>query len=496
MTPPDFVALEPAPFRPAGRNGPALTLVPASATAHAGAHEGYSSEVSPLHEVHRREATYRRLLMVADGGAAVGASILATLFAGQSPRWFFLLPAVIAIVVAKVQGLYDRDDVVINKSSVAEWRSVLQLSAITAVGVYLGWRLVTDAQKGGGVRLLLFLGCVTFLLDMSGRVGARAIARVITPHERVLIIGEPRRCVQLASYLTELTGVELIGTVPIAGLDGSLEEIGAVVTHLHTHRLVIVPDTAQREVTTLQMIRSAKALGVRVSLMPTIMAVVGGGATFDDIHGLTLLGVPRFGLTRSSQMLKRAFDLAGAACAIVFALPILAVLGLLIKVDSRGPVLFRQTRVGRDGKHFQILKLRTMVDGADAMKRDLLAGSDGAEGLFKMVDDPRITRVGKHLRALHIDELPQVFNVLVGDMSLVGPRPLVVEEDEQLDRTANGRLKLTPGITGPWQIRGPLNASLAEMSRLDYLYISNWSIWRDVDILIKTVMRVAARGGH
>jgi lipopolysaccharide/colanic/teichoic acid biosynthesis glycosyltransferase len=260
---------------------------------------------------------------------------------------------------------------------------------------------------------------------------------------------------------------------------------------------VIVPDHEQPETTTLELIRSAKALGVRVTLMPTIMAAVGSRAVFDEVHGLVLLGVPRFGLSPSSWAIKRSFDVVGATIGLILAMPLFAVIAVAIKLDSKGPVFFRQTRVGRDGRHFKILKLRTMVDGADAMKAELMEQNEASEGLFKMADDPRITRVGRRLRKLHLDEMPQMLNVLRGDMSLVGPRPLVVEEDAQLTASsASQRLPLTPGITGPWQIRGPMNASLSEMASLDYLYISSWSIWRDIDLLIRTAQKVVARGGH
>jgi exopolysaccharide biosynthesis polyprenyl glycosylphosphotransferase len=439
---------------------------------------------------------YRRLLITADATAAVASLELAAVLTSRSLTWWLLLPAMFAVIFAKIQGLYDRDDLVIQKSTVAEWRTIFQAAAMTAVGTYLSWRVVTNSSKGGGVRLLIFLALSTFALDLIGRVLARALARRVTPDERIVIIGNPHQCVQLARNLSELRGIDLIGTIPYSGMDGlAADELGLIVNHLHSHRLVIVTDHSRPEVATLELIRSAKSLGVRVSLMPTVMAVVGGRAVFDDVHGLTLLGVPRFGLSQSSWALKRAFDLVGAGIGTLVAVPLFAALAVAIKLDSPGPVLFRQTRVGRDGRHFKILKLRTMVDGADSMKAALLAQNEASAGLFKMADDPRITRIGKRLRAMHVDELPQLINVLRGDMSLVGPRPLVIEEDTELLRSSE-RLPLTPGITGPWQIRGPMNASLPEMARLDYLYISSWTIWRDVDILIRTALRIVARSGH
>jgi lipopolysaccharide/colanic/teichoic acid biosynthesis glycosyltransferase len=172
----------------------------------------------------------------------------------------------------------------------------------------------------------------------------------------------------------------------------------------------------------------------------------------------------------------------------------MALLALLIKLDSRGPVLFRQVRAGRDGRAFRILKFRSMVDDADAQKAGLRSLNE-AEGLFKMSDDPRITRVGRFLRRTSLDELPQLFNVLRGDMSLVGPRPLVLDEDAKIVGWFRHRLRLQPGITGHWQVLGSARVPLDDMIRIDYLYVANWSLWGDVKLLMQTVPYVLARRG-
>jgi lipopolysaccharide/colanic/teichoic acid biosynthesis glycosyltransferase len=168
---------------------------------------------------------------------------------------------------------------------------------------------------------------------------------------------------------------------------------------------------------------------------------------------------------------------------------------LLIKLDTKGPVFFQQTRVGRGGARFGMLKFRSMVDGADALKGGLSARNEAGHGLFKIAADPRVTRFGRSLRRTKIDELPQLFNVLGGQMSLVGPRPLIVEEDEQIIGTDRRRLHLTPGITGPWQILGSSEVPINEMAKLDYLYIANWSVWEDLRILGQTLFLVAHRRG-
>jgi lipopolysaccharide/colanic/teichoic acid biosynthesis glycosyltransferase len=165
-----------------------------------------------------------------------------------------------------------------------------------------------------------------------------------------------------------------------------------------------------------------------------------------------------------------------------------------IKLDSRGPVLFRQERIGRSGGRFALLKLRTMSADAESRRAQLLAQSKDP-GWLHLERDPRITRVGKALRHTSIDELPQLWNVLKGDMSLVGPRPLIAEEDSRVDEWARGRLDLTPGITGLWQVLGRTSIPFEEMIRLDYLYVTNWSLWGDVRLILRTLPVVLRRSG-
>jgi lipopolysaccharide/colanic/teichoic acid biosynthesis glycosyltransferase len=232
-----------------------------------------------------------------------------------------------------------------------------------------------------------------------------------------------------------------------------------------------------------------------VSVLPRLLEVVGSSVEFDDLHGVTLMGVRRFDLTRSSAAVKRAFDLVGASAAIVAAAPVLFAIAVAIKLDSRGPVFFRQLRVGRHGKHFGVFKFRTMVPDAEALKEGLRDRNEAQEGLFKIADDPRVTRVGRLLRRSALDELPQLFNIIRGEMSLVGPRPLVIDEDRLVEGWYRRRLELKPGMTGPWQILGPARVPLREMGAIDYLYVANWSLWGDVKILLRTVPHVVGRRG-
>jgi lipopolysaccharide/colanic/teichoic acid biosynthesis glycosyltransferase len=196
--------------------------------------------------------------------------------------------------------------------------------------------------------------------------------------------------------------------------------------------------------------------------------------------------------------IKRAMDLAGSLGGLVLLSPILAIVALLIRLDSRGPILFRQRRMGLGGREFSCLKFRTMVPDAEQRLRDLEARNESEGGvLFKIKDDPRVTSLGRFLRRSSIDELPQLWNVLVGEMSLVGPRPLQLRDSEKLEELdPEGylrRLSAVPGITGPWQVGGRSNVDSGRMIRLDLDYVENWSVATDLAILVKTVA-VVLRG--
>ncbi len=197
----------------------------------------------------------------------------------------------------------------------------------------------------------------------------------------------------------------------------------------------------------------------------------------------------------ASRVAKRTLDLLASGLALIVLSPIIALIAIAIKLDSHGPVLFRQRRIGKDGRGFDMLKFRTMVDGADDHKDKLRHLNEAADGLFKISDDPRITRVGKWLRSTSLDELPQLVQVLTGEMSIVGPRPLVLEEDAKIRGTFRRRAEMRPGLTGPWQVAGASQIPITEMAELDYDYIENWSMRRDISLIVRTIPHVLLRKG-
>jgi lipopolysaccharide/colanic/teichoic acid biosynthesis glycosyltransferase len=178
----------------------------------------------------------------------------------------------------------------------------------------------------------------------------------------------------------------------------------------------------------------------------------------------------------------------------VLLLPLLLVIAIAIKLDSRGPVFFRQNRVGKGGARFDVLKFRTMYRDAEERRAELLADSMDPNWLH-IENDPRITRVGQRLRHLSLDEIPQLWNVLRGEMSLVGPRPLIESEDKMIGGWGRSRLDLTPGMTGVWQVLGRTNIPFEEMVKLDYLYVTSWSLWTDIRLLLRTLPAVITRRG-
>ncbi len=452
-------------------------------------------EGAALAPVNLREGLYRRSLAIADASAALLALCLIVVWdAGARFDPWVLLAMPVVVLVSKVGGLYERDELVLRKTTLDEAPSLLQIAGMFALIVFLGQNQFVHAAMTP--QLVAELWLVTFALLFLGRVAARLLAARVATVERCLVVGDPEAIRTVGAKLDGAgLNAKVVAGVRIDPLAPRIdaERFRGLVSDNDVHRVIIAPVTTDAR-DTLDLVRVAKAAGIRVSLLPRLFEVVGSSVEFDHVGGLTMLGVRRFGLTRSSHALKRAFDLAGSTLMLIAVAPIMAAVALAVRLDSRGPVLFRQTRVGRDGEHFEILKFRTMVPEAEGLKGDLVHLNE-AQGLFKIADDPRITRVGSLLRRTSLDELPQLLNVWRGEMSLVGPRPLVVDEDAKIRGLDRSRLHLTPGMTGHWQILGSARIPLHEMVGIDYLYVANWSLWTDVKIMLRTIPYMIARRG-
>ena len=259
---------------------------------------------------------------------------------------------------------------------------------------------------------------------------------------------------------------------------------------------MIVPDANDADAATFEMVRAAKWIGIRVGLYPSLLAAVGGCAVLDELDGLRLLALPRFGLSRSSGIIKRTFDVVVATLALVATAPLIGVISIMIRLDTPGPVLFRQAGVGRNGRRFRMFKFRSMVDGADAMKGELVTLDEPVVGFLKIANDPSVTRVGSWLCRTRFDELPQP-----------------VERDPRRDEPGRTATADRGGGRAD-QRRGPLSAPVDARDhrtvadpRADehatvrdgearLLVHPNWSLWQDFDIPPKTALRVIDRDGH
>jgi exopolysaccharide biosynthesis polyprenyl glycosylphosphotransferase len=443
----------------------------------------------------RRDAIFRRALAFADLIGALSALLITQLVGGVWGQPVQLYLGALAVVIgSKAIGLYDREELVIGKVTLNETPALFQLATFYTLVVTV---LAGTSSNPFSPETIVLLWATLFVCSVIARATARLICRRTTAPERCLVLGDIEQAHDVRAKFGNHESIhgDVIAFLPFTTFELGRErdyDFARYVIERNINRVIVTQDDSSERV--LETVRYFKEYGLKVSVLPNILQVVGSSVEFDEIHGTTMLGVRSFGLSRSSVWLKRAFDLVGSLGILVLSSPVLAAIAIAIKLDSSGPVLFAQTRVGQDGLRFRIYKFRTMFDGADRMRAEL-ADRNETNGLFKIKDDPRVTRVGKFLRRTSLDELPQLINVVRGEMSLVGPRPLVEDEDSQVEGWHRRRLQLMPGITGAWQIMGDTRVPLREMVMMDYLYIVNWSLWSDVKILIRTFGHVAGRRG-
>ncbi|MGA9875037.1 MAG: sugar transferase [Solirubrobacteraceae bacterium] len=453
----------------------------------------------------RRDWLFRRTLVLADVAAIVGAFTLTVMLSSRSIQitWAGIAALPILLLGAKLYGLYDRDEMLLRKTTLDEAPKLFQVATLCALVAWLTGGLIVTGELDRHEALFLWLTLVGMLI--IARTVGRRIALRISPGERCLFIGNEAAAAAVRSKLTGHSGVkaEMVAHLDLdkvapwstdTFLKRGIHEIRDLAGIFNVQRVIVAPRSPDAG-ETLDLVRSLKTIGVKVSVLPRLLEVVGSSVEFDDLHGVTVMGVRRFELTRSSKAVKRAFDLLGASIGLLAVGPFMLIVAAAIKLDSRGPVFFRQQRVGQHGERFYMFKFRTMVRDAEALKDSLRDRNEAQEGLFKIAEDPRVTRVGKLLRKSALDELPQLFNIVRGEMSLVGPRPLILEEDQRIEGWQRQRLELMPGMTGQWQILGPARVPLREMVAIDYLYIANWSLWNDIKILLRTVPHVLGRRG-
>ncbi len=452
--------------------------------------------------ISKRDTLFRRALALADMAAVTIALTLSAVVLGDDRLTLATLAVPLAFVlVVKALGLYDRDEHLLHRATLDEVPALFAIATLAALLLWLSNGLIVDGELGR--RQVLGTWGTLFLLLVALRSLARAGALRFASVERCLLVGDTRTGDYLREKLAISPGVkaELVGVIPADGPsrpDRPTTELphglGPALAEQAVDRVILAVEGNRDEL--LYTIRELKSYGVKVSVLPEASRVAGSSVELDHLHGITLQGMRRFEFPRSSRAIKRGFDVIGATAGLLLLAPLLATTWVAIRLDSGGPSLFRQRRVGRHGDEFEMLKFRSMVNQAEQLKEEVRHLNEGAAGLFKIADDPRVTTVGRWLRRWQIDELPQLVNVLRGQMSLVGPRPLIAEEDRKIEGWFRRRLDVPPGITGHWQVLGSSRAiPLHEMVKLDYLYVANWSLWGDVRLLLRTVPFIVRRRG-
>ena len=454
-----------------------------------------SGRPSPL--AHARDVLNRRALVASDITVAA-ATIWGSLMVVGSDHLrplgiLFLLPVPL---LAKLLGLYDNDDTKLRHTTLDEAPRILALALSVVVMIWLTQRSVIHGPIGHGQRAGMVL-ILLFGLIVGRGVTRRLITRALPP-ERCIVAGSSADSTELAERFerSRTFKARVVAQIEpeLSGAESYFEEQDALLELVRSHeaeRIIVIP----REASNLEVARAANAIGIKVSVIPRLFDTVGASFAVDDLIGLTMLGMRRPRLSGSSAVIKRMTDIVlGSVIAVVLA-PFMVLMALAIKLDSPGPAIYRQRRVGKGELTFTIFKFRSMTDNSHS-HRSHLKRLNESTGLFKITDDPRVTRVGRLLRKTSLDELPQIFNVLRGDMSLVGPRPLVPEEDMLLDGWARFRYRVLPGMTGPWQLGTAARFSIEDMASLDYVYVTNWSLWTDVKILIRTVVYVLGLHGR
>ncbi len=328
------------------------------------------------------------------------------------------------------------------------------------------------------------------LIVGSGKVG-KEVARKLLRHDSFGL--RPIGLIDDDPLYTEFHEPELKGMRVLGGLGDMTRIIG----DFDVEKVVIAFTGASSE-QLLDLASRCNKMGVACSIVPRLFEVITDEIVVNEIGGIPLIRLRQKKIEGYRKMLKSAEDYVLGSIALLFLWPIILITAIAIKLDSPGPVFFRHKRVGKNGKCFDCLKFRSMMDGACNMQEELVNGDTEAEHgwlCWKIQDDPRITRVGKWIRKFSIDELPQIFNVLSGKMSLVGPRPHIKEEVQEYKDWHKQRLNVKPGITGMWQVSGRSDLPFDEMIKLDLYYIETWSLWTDFKIIMRTFSAIITSDG-
>ena len=468
------------------------TMVPASGT-----HHHPSQAAVPWARAYRQRA----LLADATCALAGGTLVLCTRFpgAGNTLRPYVALTVALPLLWVASVALAGGYDFRFTGSGSEEFRRVLNAGVYLTAGVaILSYVAKLDIARG---YVLMALPCATatdLAARRSLRKGLHRLRRLGDCMQRVVAVGHASAIAALvtelrreshhglsvvAACLADADAAEEIVGVPVWG---DLNCVTSAVRGVGAHAVAVLSCPEMDGASLRDLAWELEKTGTDLCVAPALMDVAGPRTTIRPVAGLPLLHVDHPELGGAKKLVKSIFDRTTSAAALVLLAPFMVGIALAIRRDDGGPALFRQTRIGKNGRPFTVLKFRTMVPDAEQRKTELVALNDADGVLFKIRNDPRITRTGSWLRRWSLDELPQLINVIKGDMSLVGPRPALPAETAMYASHVRRRLVVKPGMTGLWQVNGRSNLSWDEAVRLDLRYVENWSLALDLQILWKT----------
>lgn len=342
----------------------------------------------------------------------------------------------------------------------------------------------------------LFIGLLETGTRFSYERGAEIACRWRLGLIPTLIVGEGEERTRVRQMMEEKpSAYACVGELSMGSGAFDLPLLRQALDQTRARNVILAGTERLPDVQFLDLLRSMSLRGVKLRVVPDATTLLSSNPVISRDTGMPLLEIDYPRLNKTQWALKRMLDVAGSLAGLVMCLPLFMVVAVLIKLTSSGAVFFRQKRVGTDGRVFTCYKFRSMYEDAERRQAELEARNEADGAIFKIKDDPRVTPVGRVIRRLSIDELPQLINVFMGEMSLVGPRPLPLRDFEQMSALHKKRLATIPGITGYWQISGRSNLAFDEMVRLDLYYIENWSLSLDIKIILKTFAVVLRREG-
>ena len=452
-------------------------------------------------------SAYRRRLIVTDGLVVAAIMLLGLLISSRQSAWainpvvaVYGMPAVIGVMwlgLLALRGSYDQRIIGLGTEEVRRIVSATLLTFAVVAGV--SYLVRADISRA--------YAFVSLPLGLAAIVAGRFLWRGWLYRERgrgnylhrTVVVGAGSGADELVARLEHDTyaGYQVVARygVPTGSIDGWLDGLDDVLTSHGVHAIALAPSEALSSEAIHQLAWRIEGRDLDLLISPAVLDIAGPRLTVRPAAGLPLLHLDDAVLSRSQLFAKRSLDLVGAVTLSVLLLPVFAVIAIVVRFSSRGPVLFRQTRIGAGGRRFTMLKFRTMVDGADS-QRGALRAAEGAEGAtFKMANDPRITSAGRFLRRWSLDELPQLWNVIGGSMSLVGPRPHPLDDVDRYELDAYRRLALKPGLTGLWQVEGRSDLTWQEALQFDLYYVETWTLSGDIVLLARTVRAVLSGRG-